>query len=521
MTGIFIAALNMSLSAGWIVLVVVALRFLLKKAPKWVHCLLWGVVALRLMLPVFPESGFSLIPSAEVIPQDIGTAQAPVIHSGFSTVNNAVNPALPGLLGTSLQTVLQIGAMLWLFGVGVMLLYSAVSYLRLGKCVAVSLPLGDRAYLCDDIDTPFILGIFRPRIYIPSRLTPGQQAYVLAHEKAHLARKDHWWKPVGYILLTLYWFHPLLWLAYILLCRDIERACDEKVVRDMDNQDKKAYSETLVACSLQRRMVAACPLAFGEVAVKDRIKGILNYKKPVFWVMAAAILACVVTAVCFLSNPKPCEHVYKSTVTQSSTCTQEGEETFTCQDCWESYTQPIPVLSHTLGPAMLLKEPNCTEKGQRAATCTVCYETCVVEILATNDSHNMEVTTDRAATCTEAGEKLSACTRCGHTESQTYEALGHDYGLIIKLSATCFVEGYEEYACKNCGGKRYLSQPKTEDHTWGRGFVPGTQMCLGCGETRGSSSVSYQTNTGTSQSTVTTPKTYTPQNMFPVIRIWP
>ena len=161
----------------------------------------------------------------------------------------------------------------------------------------------EKCRICDNIASPFILGIFRPMIYLPGSLTPEQMQQVLAHETAHLKRKDHWWKPLGFAILTLHWFNPLVWLAYVLLCRDIEMACDEKVVRTMETEEKRSYSKTLLECSVSRRMISACPLAFGEVGVKTRIRSVLNYKKPAFWVVVAALLICVVVAVCFLTNP--------------------------------------------------------------------------------------------------------------------------------------------------------------------------------------------------------------------------
>lgn len=158
--------------------------------------------------------------------------------------------------------------------------------------------------MCDRIDTPFILGVFRPRIYLPSNMSEQDVTYVLAHEQAHIKRHDHWWKPLGFALLTIYWFHPILWIAYVLLCRDIELACDEKVIKEMGIDIKKPYSDALINCSIPRRAITACPLAFGEVGVKERVKTVLNYKKPAFWIVLIAVIACVIVAVCFLTNPK-------------------------------------------------------------------------------------------------------------------------------------------------------------------------------------------------------------------------
>ena len=311
MESVFIKVLNMSISAGWLILAVLLLRLLLKKAPKWISVVLWGIVGLRLVLPFSLQSVFSLIPSAEVVSPSIGYARHPEINSGVSVIDNAVNPTLGTSLAATpmnsvnpMQIVLFLGGIIWTVGIAVLLLYGLISYLRLRRKVAEAIPYEKNTWLCDQVKTPFILGVFRPRIYLPSGLNEKETAYVLAHERAHLKRKDHLWKPLGFLLLTVYWFNPLVWVAYILLCRDIEAACDEKVISDMAMTEKKAYANALVSCSLQRRLILACPLAFGEVGVKERVKGVLNYKKPAFWIIVAALIACVVIAVCFLTNPK-------------------------------------------------------------------------------------------------------------------------------------------------------------------------------------------------------------------------
>ena len=311
MEAVFIKALNMSISAGWLILAVLLLRLLLKKAPKWISVMLWGIVGLRLVLPFSLQSVFSLIPSAEVVSPSIGYARHPEINSGVSVIDNAVNPTLGTSLAATpmnsvnpMQIVLYLGGLVWVGGIVILLLYGLISYLRLRRKVTEAIPYEKNTWLCDQVKTPFILGVFRPRIYLPSGLNEKETAYVLAHERAHLKRKDHLWKPLGFLLLTVYWFNPLVWVAYILLCRDIEAACDEKVISDMAMTEKKAYANALVSCSLQRRLILACPLAFGEVGVKERVKGVLNYKKPAFWIIVAALIACVVIAVCFLTNPK-------------------------------------------------------------------------------------------------------------------------------------------------------------------------------------------------------------------------
>ena len=311
MAAVFLKLLNLSISASWLVLAVLVLRLISKRSPKWVNVLLWGIVALRLVLPFSIESALSLIPSAETVsPAAVQFAPAPTITSGVSVIDNAVNSSLsehfaavPTASVNPLYVWTEIAGWVWLIGLGAMLLYALVSYLRLRRRVSVSLPIQDHIYLCDAISSPFILGVVKPRIYLPSGLDEVQRQNVLAHEQAHLARRDHWWKPLGFALLAVYWFNPVLWLAYTLLCRDIELACDERVIRTMDESAVKTYSTVLLACSMPRKAAITCPLAFGEVGVKERVRNALHYKKPAFWVVAASVAVCVVVAVCFLTDP--------------------------------------------------------------------------------------------------------------------------------------------------------------------------------------------------------------------------
>ena len=311
MAAVFLKLLNLSISASWLVLAVLVLRLVSKRSPKWMNVLLWGIVALRLVLPFSIESALSLIPSAETVsPVAVQSAPAPTITSGVSVIDNAVNPSLsehfaavPTASVNPLYVWTEIAGWVWLIGLGAMLLYALASYLRLRRRVSVSLPIQDNIYLCDAISSPFILGVVKPHIYLPSGLDEVQRQNVLSHERAHLARRDHWWKPLGFALLAVYWFNPVLWLAYTLLCRDIELACDERVIRTMDESAVKTYSTVLLACSMPRKAVITCPLAFGEVGVKERVRNALHYKKPAFWVVAASVAVCVVVAVCFLTNP--------------------------------------------------------------------------------------------------------------------------------------------------------------------------------------------------------------------------
>ena len=311
MAAVFLKLLNLSISASWLVLAVLVLRLVSKRSPKWMNVLLWGMVALRLMLPFSIESALSLIPSAETLsPEVVRFDPAPTITSGVEFIDNAVNPSLSESFAAAplasvnpLYVWTYLAGWVWLIGLGAMLLYALVSYLRLRRRVSVSLCVRENIYLCDAISSPFILGVVKPRIYLPSGLDEVQRQNVLAHEQAHLARRDHWWKPLGFALLAVYWFNPVLWLAYTLLCRDIELACDERVIRTMDESAVKTYSTVLLACSIPRKAVITCPLAFGEVGVKERVRNALHYKKPAFWIVVASAVVCIVVAVCFLTNP--------------------------------------------------------------------------------------------------------------------------------------------------------------------------------------------------------------------------
>ena len=311
MNELFLKIINMSISASWLVLAVLILRFVLKKAPKWINVLLWGIVAIRLICPFSFESTLSLIPSAETIPLNIGMDTTPTINSGISAINNAVNPIISQsntpMAGASvnlLQITIGIYEYIWIFGMIALALYTAISYWRLHRKVDTAVRYKDNIFQSENVSSPFVFGIIKPRIYLPFKMNGQDLEHVVAHEHAHIRRKDHWWKPFGFLLLTIHWFNPLMWMAYVLLCRDIELACDEKVIKELGNEQRGDYTQALVACSVNRRMIAACPLTFGEVGIKERVKSVMNYKKPAFWVIIISVIVCVGVAVCFLTNPK-------------------------------------------------------------------------------------------------------------------------------------------------------------------------------------------------------------------------
>ena len=311
MTDVFLGFLNRSLSAAVLIFAVVLVRLVFKKAPKWLLCALWALAAVRLVCPVSIESVLSLIPSAEPVQPEIIVSAQPAITSGIPAVDAIVNPPLqaaftpdPAQSANPLQILTELAAWVWLGGCAALVLYAAISALRLRLRVRTAVRLEGNVFQSEFVPSPFILGVIRPRIYLPFGLEPGAQDMVLAHERAHLKRGDQLWKPLGFLLLTAYWFNPVCWLAYILFCRDIEAACDEKVVRELGDGCKAAYSRALLQCSVPRRMITACPLAFGETGVKGRIKSVLNYKKPAFWLVLAAVVVSVAVAVCFLTDPK-------------------------------------------------------------------------------------------------------------------------------------------------------------------------------------------------------------------------
>ena len=310
MTDLFLKILNMSISATWLVLAILLLRLILKKAPKWICVLLWGLVAFRLVCPFTLESVLSLIPSAETIPPEILMDTTPSIDSGIDVVNRVVNPVIsevftpdPVASANPLQIWIPVAACAWCIGMAVMLLYTLFSYWHLHRRVSTAIRMKNNIFISEHIDSPFVLGILKPRIYLPSRMKELDRFHVLAHERTHIRRGDHLWKPLGFLLLTIHWFNPVLWIAYISLCRDIELACDEKVIQNLDISQRADYSQALLNCSVSHRAIAACPLAFGEVGVTQRIKNVLHYKKPAFWMVLISLILCIAAAVCFLTDP--------------------------------------------------------------------------------------------------------------------------------------------------------------------------------------------------------------------------
>lgn len=347
MTQVFLYLANQSITAGYLILAVLLLRLILRKIPKNLLLWLWVPVGLRLILPVSAKSALSLIPRAKPIPMDIAYSPAPAIDSGIPAIDRAVNPVITENLTpvvtasvNPMQIVLAIISNLWLVGMVVMLLYAAVSYYRLSRKCAVSMHLQGKLYLCDNIPTPFVLGIINPKIYLPSDMAPENQSYVLKHEAAHLRHRDHWWKPLGFLLLCVYWFQPLVWIAYFLFCRDLEMACDERAIAGMEEGERKAYSYALLSCAAPRHTIAMCPVAFGENSVKSRIKHVLRFQKTGFWVIAAVLVITLIASVCFLTNPKEDEEPLLQTVpdTVPTEAMEAAEEDYQPLSGYYAYT---------------------------------------------------------------------------------------------------------------------------------------------------------------------------------------
>ena len=311
MDNLFIDFLNTSITASYIIIAVILVRAIFKKIPRKFVCILWAIAGLRLVMPFSIESAFSLIPSAQTFEPITGNNPGLQINSGVSVIDMPVNEYLGDRYAEGItvpanlkDTMASVAAVIWLIGIAAILFYGIISYLKLKKTVSTAVLLKENIMQSESVVSPFILGVFKPKIYIPFGMDEGTQSYVVSHEAAHIKRRDHWIKPIGFLILAVYWFNPLVWAAYTMLCRDIEIACDEKVISLMNGEERKEYASALLDCAVNRRRIAACPLAFGEVGIKERVKGVMSYKKPAFWVIIIAVIACIVASLCFLTNPK-------------------------------------------------------------------------------------------------------------------------------------------------------------------------------------------------------------------------
>lgn len=325
MIDVFLSILNLSTTASLVAVAVLLLRLCMKKAPKWISAALWAFVGARLVFPFALESRFSIIPSIDTFAiQQSPATETFRVHTGVNAVNNTINNHIASTQSSAPVTdVLQLISVLWVAGIIAFLLYGVLSYLAVYLRVRTAIPLRDNIYQSENVKSPFVLGFVRPRIIVPFNLDDETLNNVILHENAHLKRKDHIVKPFAYLLLCFHWFNPLLWLSYILLCRDIEVACDEKVIKELTFAQRKTYALALLNCKVKNTTVAVCPVAFGEVSVKARIKNTLSYKKPAMWVIVAAVAASIIASGCLLTNPKAEEHYIETVISYHSNDSNE------------------------------------------------------------------------------------------------------------------------------------------------------------------------------------------------------
>lgn len=300
MTTIFTTVLNMSINASWLILAVLLLRLLLKKAPKRIIVFLWLLVGIRLICPLSIESAFSIIPN-------VTTLNTASFNSGESVIDNVANPVVNGTSVSANPTPFSLISVyfvaLWLFGIAAFIIYTSLNIAKIKKHTDTAVLLRENIYQSKTVPTPFVFGIFKPKIYLPFGMDEKNMQLVISHEQMHIRHKDHWWKPIGFAVLTLHWFNPLVWVAYLLFCRDTELACDENVIAELTDNERADYSQALLNCSIKKYTITACPVAFGEVSVKERVKSVLNYKKPSIFVVFVAVIVCIAVTVCFLTNP--------------------------------------------------------------------------------------------------------------------------------------------------------------------------------------------------------------------------
>ena len=498
----FIRLLNVSIAASYVALVIIVLRLIFKKIPKWAMCVLWALVALRLILPFTPESVFSLIPSAKTVPENIITSSSPAIDSGIKVVNSVVNPIISKTaeqIGDGIS-VIGILSIVWAAGFAAMTAYALTVYIRLRLRLRESIEIEDGVYICDRIESPFLFGFIKPKIYIPSGLDEEDAKYVISHERAHMRRFDHVWKPCGFFLLSLHWFNPALWAAYILLCKDIEYACDEKVIAEIGADFKRAYSTALLNCSISRRAVSACPVAFGECDVKGRILNVLSYKKPALWVIILSAVATAVVSVCFLTNPikaqggEPEEvktqitkfpdggdHEYFEEIISRPTCTAGGAARYTCVHCGKTFVSMMRAAGHDYIPEVTVK-PDCVTRGVTTYTCKGCGDSYDVEGDAPRGEHEYKSEVTTAASCSAREITTYTCVFCGDSYSVEGDFAPdvHNYERRVGGYATCFIFGCDINYCVDCGDWYMVEIYHMTEHT----FDPTSSTpnrCVVCG----------------------------------------
>ena len=312
---VFTEILNISISATLLIAVCFLVRTVFRKMPKYIRCLMWLLVFVRLAIPFSIESNLSVLPTkeyivTEVISEEVSEAEPDKVSENSeefcytfvqmknesitdSSMNRGVKPGFMSVL-----------SVVWMAGAVAAFLYAFVSYLVIRYRVSDAVILRDHIYQSEKIDTAFVLGIVRPKIYIPYGLTGTNLDMILEHENAHIARRDHLVKPLGFLIAAVYWFNPAVWFAYVMLCRDIELACDEKVIGIIGFEMKKSYSQALLDMSVPRHLIAACPVAFGEIGTDERVKNVLKMKKTKIIVAAVAFVLCGAIGIGFLTYPK-------------------------------------------------------------------------------------------------------------------------------------------------------------------------------------------------------------------------
>lgn len=494
MSSVFLHLFNISITAGWIVLAVLLLRLCFKKSSRWITCLLWGLVALRLMLPFHIESPFSVIPSAATVVQTETESSSSTIEvdSGFAPIDEKINNWLTSSMGTlpedstvsqpnqqppldsdadtgnsgdvvppvisenesqtdpqpmvlSAEMVLDIASMVWLIGLSAMLVYECLSAWFVRRRVLDAVLLRENIWESDRINTPFIFGLFRPRIYVPYGLEEPALQLVVAHERAHMHRCDHWIKPLAFTLLAVYWYHPLLWVAYFLLCRDIEVACDERVVRTLSDDERRLYATALLKSGTEHRSLMRCPLAFAEVGIKQRIFTIISYRKPAVWVVILTLLVCLLAAVCLLTVPQ-------SAAAQGMLGALPNED--------------VTATTSTTMPSTngITTAPSSSSLATKTPTATT--RTPMVKPTNSNHTHDFDGwSIITAPSCDSDGLRQRVCS-CGYTESESIAAVGHTY--IKNVCVTCgvangtnFIPDYSYGQANTVGnedGKNYVAR---------------------------------------------------------------
>ncbi len=317
MSALFLKILNLSVVSSFLIIAVIVLRAVLKNSPKWIRYVLWAMVGLRLVIPFSFESRLSLIPNMQKIDS---TLPSPTTYVSNTPVLPADTPVAQSI------DVMGILSYVWLAGVVVILLYMVISFVRVHLLVRESIKLRDNIYICDRVGSPFVLGVIKPKIYLGSTLSKRDMRYIIAHEETHIKHCDNIIKPLAFVILSLYWFNPLVWVSYFLFVKDIELFCDESVVKTLGKKGKKKYSTVLLNCSMSKNTVSACPLAFAENNVKKRVKNVLSYKKPALYVVVISVVLCVITMMLFMTSPVSAKETQKAEATPTEAMTEAVTE---------------------------------------------------------------------------------------------------------------------------------------------------------------------------------------------------